>query len=222
MTRIAIRAAGAVAWLGLIAAPVAATGAPVVRLPPISNKPPPVAQAPAAAPAPVAAPTPQAPSPAAAAAVAQTGTLRVPEGTELRIRFNDALSSGANSEGDQFSITLDDNVELPGGAMLKRGYRGKGEITSVKKKGMMGQPGEMNVRLNYIKVGDTRVHLRGQKGGEGKSSVGTTVVLTVLFGPLGLLKHGHEIEIHPGQVITAYVDEDCKLQAPLEPPPHDE
>lgn len=186
------RAACALALFGLMAAPHLAA-----------------AQAPAA-------PAAAAPAPAAPASV------KAPEGTELRIRFNDALSSGTNNEGDQFSITLDDDVSLPGGTILKRGYRGKGEVTSAKKKGMMGQPGEMNVRLNYLKVGDTRIHLRAQKGGEGQSSVGATVVLTVLFGPLGLLKHGHEIEIHPGQVITAYIDEDAKVTLPLEPPPHDE
>ena len=144
--------------------------------------------------------------------------INVPEGTEMRVRFNDALSSGKNSEGDQFSITLDDDVTLPDGTLLKRGYRGKGEVTEVKKKGMMGQAGEMNVRLNYIKIGEKRVHLRANKGGEGNGAVGATVALTILFGPLGLLKHGHDIEIHPGQTITAFVDEDTSLDNPIPPP----
>jgi hypothetical protein len=146
-------------------------------------------------------------------------TVKVPEGTELRIRFNDALSSGKNSEGDNFSISLDEPVTLPDGTVLKAGYRGKGEVTQAKKKGFMGQPGEMNVRLNYIKVGDTRIHLRAQKGGEGQGSMGATIALTVLFGPLGLLKHGHDIEIKSGQVITAYVDEDTSVESPVAPPP---
>jgi len=83
----------------------------------------------------------------------------------MHIRFNDNLSSGKNSEGDQFSITLDEPIELADGQKIQNGYRGKGEVTSAKKKGMMGQAGEMNVRLNYIRVGDTRIRLRAQKGG---------------------------------------------------------
>lgn len=154
-----------------------------------------------------------------APALASAATVKVPEGTEVRIRFNDNLSSGKNSEGDQFSISLDEPVTLADGSVLKSGYRGKGEVTQAKKRGFMGQPGEMNVRLNYIRVGDTRVHLRGLKGGEGQASMGATIALTVLFGPLGLLKHGHEIEIHQGQVITAYVDEDVNLETPFAPPP---
>lgn len=151
--------------------------------------------------------------------LALADTIKVPEGTEMHIRFNDNLSSGKNSEGDQFSITLDEPIELADGQKIQNGYRGKGEVTSAKKKGMMGQAGEMNVRLNYIRVGDTRIRLRAQKGGDGKSSVGATVALTILFGPLGLLKHGHDIEIKSGQVITAYADEDANVDLPVAPPP---
>jgi hypothetical protein len=36
---------------------------------------------------------------------------------------------------------------------------------------------------------------------------------------LGLLKHGHDIEIKPGQTLTAYVDTDAELDMPIAPPP---
>lgn len=154
--------------------------------------------------------------------LASAATVKVPEGTEMMIRFNDKLSSGTNSQGDQFSITLDESVKLPDGTVIPRGYRGKGEVTDAKKKGFMGQAGELNIRLNYLKVGDTRIHLRANKGGEGKGAMGATIALTVLFGPLGLLKRGHDIEIQPGQTLTAYVDEDTAVTVPLEAAPHEE
>lgn len=154
-----------------------------------------------------------------APALAAAATVKVPEGTEMQIRFNDSLSSGKNKEGDTFSISLDDTVRLADGVVLKPGYRGKGEVTGAKKKGMIGQAGELNVRLNYIKIGDTRVHLRANKGGEGKGAMGATIALTVLFGPLGLLKHGHDVEIPSGQVITAYVDDDAEIELPVAAPP---
>lgn len=49
--------------------------------------------------------------------------------------------------------------------------------------------------------------------------MGFTIALTVLFGPLGLLKRGHDIEIKPGQTLTAYVDQDAEIDLPLPPPP---
>jgi len=46
------------------------------------------------------------------------------------------------------------------------------------------------MRLHYLIVGDTRLNLRGTKGKEGLGKEGTAVALTVLFGPIGLIKHG--------------------------------
>jgi hypothetical protein len=146
-------------------------------------------------------------------------TINVPEGTEVVIRFNDGLSSKTSSEGDRFSITTDEPIVLPDGTSLPAGYRGEGEVTAVEKRGMMGKPGQLNVRLDYVTVGNRRIHLRGSKGAEGKASVGATIVLTVLFGPLGLIKHGADVQIQPGQKMTTYVDEDTQIPAPPAPPP---
>ena len=44
--------------------------------------------------------------------------------------------------------------------------------------------------------------------------LGAAVALTVLFGPLGLLKRGHDVEMNPGTVITAFVDQTTEVQAP--------
>ena len=155
--------------------------------------------------------------PAPAASAPQT--VKIPEGQEMEVRFNESLSSGSNTEGDKFSITLNEAVKLADGTVIPAGYSGRGEVTSAKKKGMMGQAGELNIRLDYIRIGDTRIRVRATRGGEGKSSVGATVALTVLFGPLGLLKHGHDMEIKTGQTLTAFVDQDAEVSLPLPPPP---
>ena len=76
---------------------------------------------------------------------------------------------------------------------------------------MMGKAGELNMRLEHLKVGDQRVRLRGSKGKEGEGKVGTAVALTVLFGPIGLIKHGKNVDVKAGTPIAAYVDEDITL-----------
>jgi hypothetical protein len=164
-------------------------------------------------------PVPEAavPAPAAVAAPAPTSiTLR--EGTELRVSFEQKLSSATANSGDLFNIALADDITVDG-VKIKPGYSGRGEVTAAEKKGMMGKAGTLNVRLDYIRIGDERVRLRASKGDEGKSSVGATVALTVLFGPLGLIKHGHDLEIPRGQTMVAFVDQDTKISLPLAPPP---
>jgi hypothetical protein len=58
------------------------------------------------------------------------------------------------------------------------------------------------------------VRIRGTQGREGDSKTGAAVALTVLFGPIGLIKHGKNIVIPAGTPLTAYVDQDVWL-APL-------
>ena len=167
-----------------------------------------VANIAAAQSAPVAAPSPQ--------------MLHVPEGTDIPIRIEEKLSSKTNSEGDRFTITLSDEVKLPSGMVIPAGYKGVGEVTEAEKNGMLGKAGSLNVRFDYIKIGDVRIRLRGSKGQEGKGGTGTVVVLTVLFGPLGLLAKGHNVEVKKGQEMTVFVDQDTDVPAPLAPPPRDD
>jgi hypothetical protein len=57
----------------------------------------------------------------------------------------------------------------------------------------------------------SRPGIRGSKGNQGKGREGTTVVLTVLFGRVGLVKHGRNAELSQGTSLTAYVDRDTEL-----------
>jgi hypothetical protein len=152
--------------------------------------------------------------PTTAVAAPAAGVLQLEEGAEVRIRFEEALTSATAAAGDQFVISLADDVEGVGGT-LSEGYRGRGEVVSARKRGFMGKAGELNVRVDYIKVGDKKIKLRANKAGEGQGALGATVALTVLFGPVGLLMRGKDLEINRGQTITAYLDESVELPTPL-------
>ncbi len=43
-----------------------------------------------------------------------------------------------------------------------------------------------------------------------------TVALTVLFGPIGLIKHGKDVQIPAGTPLTAYVDQEIWLPLVLD------
>ena len=95
--------------------------------------------------------------------------------------------------------------------IAKAGAKAVGTITHAKKAGMMGKGGELNMRLQYLLVGETRLKIRGTKGKEGEGKEGATVALTVLFGPIGLIKHGKNVEIKEGTPILAYTDEPFEI-----------
>jgi hypothetical protein len=161
------------------------------------------AVAPAAAVALVAAPI--------AAAADASGKYMLREGTDVNLQFSDDLSSKTSSEGDPVALTLTDDLKVGNVVVAKAGTHAFGEVTKAEKSGMMGKAGELNLRLNYLKVGDNKIQLRGTKGKEGESGTTGAVVLTVLFGPIGLIKHGKNVEIKKGQALHAFVADDVAV-----------
>ncbi|QNI35202.1 hypothetical protein H7849_26020 [Alloacidobacterium dinghuense] len=133
------------------------------------------------------------------------------EGEDVPLTFAQDLSSKTAAEGDPVAFSLAEDLKVGNVVVAKAGIHAFGEVTNAKKAGMMGKPGDLSVRLDYLKVGDTKIHLRGTKGKEGNSATTSTVALTVLFGPIGLIKHGHDIDIKQGTALKAYVSDDVAL-----------
>jgi hypothetical protein len=147
-----------------------------------------------------------------AAPALPSGKLTLKEGTEVRLKFAEDVSSKTANEGDPVNLVLDEDLKVGDIVVAKAGSKATGEITNAKKAGMMGKAGELNLRLEHLKAGDQRVRLRGSKGKEGEGKTGTAVALTVLFGPIGLIKHGKNVEVKAGTALMAYVDDDVALE----------
>jgi hypothetical protein len=164
---------------------------------------------------------PQQPPPAAAkppveapgAAVVAPAKVTLPEGSDVHLKFAQDLSSKTANDDDPVALVLDEDLKVGDIVFAKAGAKAVGTVTHAKKAGMMGKAGELNMRLEYLLISDTRLHLRGSKGKEGEGKVGATVALTVLFGPIGLIKHGKNVEIKQGTPLLVYTD------APYSGPP---
>ncbi len=133
------------------------------------------------------------------------------DGDDVLLKFAQDISSKTAAEGDPVMFTLTDDLKVNGVVVAKEGSKAVGEVTHAEHSGMMGKAGQLDIRLDYLKVGDTKVHLRGTKGKEGESGTTGAVVLTVLFGPIGLIKHGKNIDIKEGTSLHAYVSDDTSL-----------
>lgn len=145
-------------------------------------------------------------------------TYLLKEGTDLVLKFAQDLSSKTAQEDDRVNFELAEDLKVGDVVIAKAGTKAVGTVTRAKKSGMFGKGGELNVRLEYMKVGDSRVRLRGNKGKEGSDKTGTAVALTVLFGPIGLIKHGKNVEVKSGAPLKAFVDEDIRLPADSQAP----
>lgn len=164
------------------------------------------------------APPAAAPSPAASQQPPQVAEapakLVLKEGTDVKLKFAQDLSSKTAAEDDPVNLVLDEDLKVGDVTVCKAGAKALATVTHAKKAGMLGKGGELNIRLEYLLMGDTRMRLRGTKGKEGEGKVGAVVALTVLFGPIGLIKHGKNVEVKQGTPLLAYVDQDFTVPAP--------
>lgn len=142
---------------------------------------------------------------------APTDKLVLKDGSDVKLKFAESVSSKTANEGDTINLLLDEDLKVGSVVVAKAGSKAVGTVTHAKKAGMMGKAGELNMRLEYLKVGDERVKIRGSKGKEGEGKEGTAVALTVLFGPLGLIKHGKNVDVKEGTPLTAFLDQDYTI-----------
>jgi len=140
-----------------------------------------------------------------------TGGCLLRDSTQVPLKFAMDVSSKSAHEGDPVEFLLDEDLKVGDTVVIPKGAHAVATVSAAKKAGMMGKPGELNVQLQYLVVGTNHIHLRGTKGKEGDSKTGATVALTVLFGPIGLIKHGKDVDIPPGTPLKAYVDQDIWL-----------
>jgi hypothetical protein len=135
------------------------------------------------------------------------------EGTEIELKLRDAITSKTAVEGDLVNLILDQDLRVGAMTVARAGSVAVATVSHAGKAGMLGRPGDLGLRLEYLRASDSSVRLRGTKGKQGKGKEGAAVALTVLFGPIGLIKHGRNAEFQEATRIMAYVDLDTELRA---------
>jgi len=68
------------------------------------------------------------------------------EGSDVKLKFAQSLSSKTAQEGDPVNLVLDEDLKVGDVTVAKAGAKAVGTITNSKKAGMMGKAGELNTR----------------------------------------------------------------------------
>lgn len=144
---------------------------------------------------------------------AQQSTLKITEGTILRVKSLEAISSKTAGEGDMVNFALFEDLQIKGKTVLKEGTIVQGFIETSEKARGIGKEGNLRIQFNSTKAVDgSKVPLRSTKGTiEGESKSGTSVGLAVVVSPLFLLKKGREAKIPEGKIMEAYVARDVDV-----------
>lgn len=166
-----------------------------------------------------------APAPAAPRA-AIPGTLL--DGTAVKLRLTENLTSATAKTGQQVLFEVTEEVDVDGVPVIAKGAQAVATVTDAATKKSMGRGGKLDVNVDSVRLADgEKVQLRAVQdtkgGGHMAVMTGAMVATSLVFfpaAPLFLFIHGKDITIPEGTPVTAFVQGDTKLDmAKLRPAP---
>ena len=142
----------------------------------------------------------------------QPRTIKIQDGTMLRLSLNDALSSATNQVDDPVRFEVTEDVKVGEILAIPKGSTATGHIVEVQPKRRMGRAGKLNFSVDHVRAPDgTNVRLRATSARQGEEKSGTVIIGTVLLSPLFLIMRGKDIVIPKGAQFNAYVDGDREV-----------
>jgi hypothetical protein len=85
------------------------------------------------------------------------------EGTEVQLKFAQAISSRTAVTGDSVSLTLGRDLLVGEVVVARTGAKALGTVSDAKKAGMRGKAGELDVRIVSLTAGDKTIRLTGTR-----------------------------------------------------------
>ncbi len=139
----------------------------------------------------------------------------IPEGTKLRVRLDNTISSATAEEGQVVELSVIDSVKLGDVMIFAEGARVTGTVTEAHEKRRMGRAGKLDFSIDRVKGTDNQwVPLRytvTKKSGEShavRTGVITAGVAVVFWpaAPVMLLMKGKDIVINKGVAFDVFTD----------------
>lgn len=131
------------------------------------------------------------------------------EGTEIKLKFAQNVTSRVARPGQMIEFVVAEPVVVDGVTLIKQGARSIGYVAITESAGGNGKGGAMEIRMEVVRTRGIMVKLTGAESRAEKRATGKVVGMTILFGLSGFLSaRGHEVKIPEGTPMTAYVAED--------------
>jgi hypothetical protein len=150
----------------------------------------------------------------------------VPDGTKVRVRLDQSLSSATADEGQTVELSVADAIRVDGKLVVAEGSRATGTVVLAQEKRRMGRAGKLDFSVDRIRVvsGEwlpVRYTLTKKAGDSKAVSTGViTAGVAVAFWPAApfvLLRKGKDIDINKGVAFDVFVDGNHTIGAPAAP-----
>jgi hypothetical protein len=146
----------------------------------------------------------------------------VPDGTRLRVRLDQTISSATADQGQAVELSVTEAVKVGDMVVIPDGARVTGTITEAQEKRHMGRAGKLDFSIDRVRAVDgewipLRYTVNKRNGGSHAVSTGVlTAGAAVLFWPAApafLLIKGKDVTLNKGMVFDTFTDQDHALTA---------
>ena len=146
----------------------------------------------------------------------------VPDGTKIRVRLDQTLSSGTADQGQVVELSVTEPIKVDGQVVIPEGSRVTGTVTEAQEKRHMGRAGKLDFSIDRVRAADgewipLRYSINKKSGGSHAVSTGVlTAGAAVLFWPAApafLLIKGKDVTLNKGMVFDTFTDQDHAVGA---------
>ena len=139
----------------------------------------------------------------------------VPDGTKLRLRLDQTLSSATADEGQTVELSVAEAIKVRGATVVQEGSRATGTIVLAQEKRRMGRSGKLDFSVDRVRASNgewlpVRYTLTKKQGDSKAVSTGViTAGVAVVFWPAApfvLLRHGKDTTINKGVTFDVFID----------------
>jgi len=162
----------------------------------------------------------------AALAAASFATL-LPKGTDVRLAFDDGLTSKSARVGDKVKFHVVDDVVVDGQVVIKKGEAAEGTVVDVARGRRFGVGARLRIRLDPIAASDgTPVPIASRQRGKAignktDEAAALSGAGALVLGPIGLgigyFVTGKDVTIEPGDTLTTDVAANTEIKVSVAP-----
>jgi len=149
------------------------------------------------------------------------GQVTIPDGTRIRVRLDQTISSATAEEGQAVELSVTEDIRAGGVIAIPQGSHVSGTITMAQAKRRMGRAGKLDFSVDRVRAADGEwIPLRytmTRKSGQShatRTGIVTAGVAVAFFpaAPFMLLMKGKDVTINRGVAFDVFTDADYTLR----------
>ena len=140
------------------------------------------------------------------------GHIEIPDGTEVKLRLLETVSSSTAKTDDRVRFEAVDDILVDGKVVIAKGSQARGVVTEAERKKSFGRGGKLDFTIDSVKAVDGQdIRLRASRERRGDENYAKAGVLTFVFLPAGLFIRGKDVEVKAGTEFAIFIDGERRI-----------